>query len=175
MRTPPHCLPGSALILVAASLLALLAAACSGDIGVRRRAGLGLVAGSAPGLTGKVWTSPKQAVDFGLGIGHGDFACSRRFNPCGERTSFNLDYLWHPGRSSSPGNVLGMHAGLGARLWFYDYGRKAGDMDLAARIPLGLDLYLLDTVEVYAEVAPSLILDPNDFFVEGAVGGRLYF
>ena len=141
-------------------------------MGIERPIGVGLVAGSAPGLTAKIWTRPTNAVDLGIGWGLGEFACSDRFNPCGKRTSFNVDYLWQAGHGRY--DVLGLHIGLGARFWFWDYGAGARDFQVAGRIPLGLDLYAFQWLEAYGEIAPSLAFGPSVFFIEGALGARIY-
>jgi hypothetical protein len=142
------------------------------EVGIERPIGVGLVAGSAPGVTMKIWTRPTNALDLGFGVGLGSFACSERFNPCGQRTSFNADYLWQGGHRSN--DLLGLHVGLGARVWFWDYGAGASDFQLAARVPLGLDLYAFKWLEGYAELSPSLAFGPSKFFLEGALGARIY-
>jgi hypothetical protein len=142
------------------------------EVGIERPIGVGLVAGSAPGLTAKIWTRPTNAVDLGIGWGLGEFACSDRFNPCGKRNSFNADYLWQSGHGRY--DVLGLHIGLGARFWFWDYGQGASDLQVAGRIPLGLDLYVFRWLEAYGEITPSLAFNPNFFFLEGAIGARMY-
>jgi hypothetical protein len=142
------------------------------EVGIQRSVGVGLVAGSSPGLTAKLWTRPTNAFDFGVGFGLGSFACSERFNPCGRRTSFNADYLWQSGHGAR--DLLSLHVGLGARFWFWDYGAGASDFQVAGRLPLGLDLYAFDWMEVYAEFTPSVAFDPSVFFLEGALGLRIY-
>ena len=142
------------------------------EAGIQRPIGLGLVAGSSPGLTAKIWTRPTNALDLGLGFGLGEFACSDRFNPCGQRSSFNADYLWQSGHGSY--DILSLHLGLGARFWFWNYGNNTSDLQIAARVPIGLDLYLFKWLEAYAEVAPSLAFGPSTFFLEGALGARIY-
>jgi len=146
--------------------------AAATEVGIQRPIGVGLVAGSAPGLTAKIWTRPTNALDLGFGMGLGNFACSDRFNPCGQKTSLNADYLWQTGHSSY--DLLSLHAGLGARVWFWDYGAGASDFRVAARLPLGLDLYVFKWLEAYGEVTPSLAFAPSFVFLEGAVGGRIY-
>jgi hypothetical protein len=148
-----------------------LAAAHPSEVGIQRPIGVGLVAGSAPGLSLKFWTNPTNAVDLGIGFGLGNFACSDHFNPCGKRTSFNTDYLWQSGRG---GNPFSLHVGLGARFWFYDYGQGATAFQVAARVPLGLDLFVVRWLELYGEITPSLAIDPSVVFVEGALGARIY-
>lgn len=159
--------------LAAALLTATLAGTANAtEVGLQRRIGVGLVAGSAPGLTAKIWTGPQNALALGFGFGLGTFACSNRFNPCGKRTSFNADYLWQSGHGYY--DTLGFHAGLGARFWFWDYGAGASDLQVAARLPLGLNLYLFKWMEAYGEVAPSLAFDPAFVYLEGALGVRIY-
>jgi hypothetical protein len=165
-------------VFISAALAALFAISAGAptaratEAGIQRPIGVGLVAGSAPGLTAKIWTRPTNALDLGFGFGLGTFACNDRFNPCGQRTSFNADYLWQSGHG--PADVLSLHIGLGARCWFYDYGRGATDLQVAGRLPIGLDLYIFKWFEAYGEITPSLAFDPNHFFFEGAIGGRIY-
>ncbi|MES1172233.1 MAG: hypothetical protein ABUL77_03260 [Bacteroidota bacterium] len=166
---PKMLLASSALIL---TLVIAAPAARATEVGLQRRVGVGLVAGSAPGLTAKIWTSTISAVDLGLGFGLGTFACSDRFNPCGKRTSFNIDYLWQSGHGSL--DVLSLHLGLGARLWFWDYGNGDGDLQVAIRAPIGLDLYAFNWLELYGELTPSLAVGPAFFYLEGALGFRIY-
>lgn len=167
-----------ALGLVATAVVAagvtISGAARADDIGVTRKVGLGVTAGVAPGFSAKAWVSPRNALDLGLGIGLGDFACNPRFNPCGERMSFNMDYLVHPGRGMGDPGWLTWHLGLGARVWFYQYGQTVDTMDFALRVPIGLDLMWFGFLETFAEVAPSLGFGPTLAFVEGAIGARIY-
>jgi len=162
----------SVLGLVFVLPLLLSSQAQATEVGLQRDIGIGLVAGSAPGLTAKIWTRPTTALDLGLGLGLGSVACSEHFNPCGRRTSFNADYLWQSGHNSL--DLLGVHIGLGARVWFWDYGGGRSSFEIAPRMPIGLDLYLFKWLEIYAEVAPSVLFNPTDFFIEGAVGARIY-
>ncbi len=165
------------LVFTAFTVVALVAtwsmrAAQATEVGIQRPIGVGLVAGSSPGLTMKIWTRPTSAVDLGLGFGLGDFACSDRFNPCGQRSSFNADYLWQGGHNSY--DALSFHLGLGARFWFWNYGSNTSDFQVAARVPIGLDLYIFKWLEGYGEIAPSYAFSPNLFFLEGALGARMY-
>jgi hypothetical protein len=162
-----------ALVLATASLLSAREAHAEG-IGVTRKVGLGLQSGVAPGFSAKAWVSQGSAVDFGVGFGLGDFACETRFNPCARKMSFNIDYLVHPGRAYGSPGFLAWHLGIGARVWFYEYGTTRDDRTIAARIPLGLDLMVLDFLEAFAEVAPSLAFNPARGFVEGTLGVRVY-
>jgi hypothetical protein len=147
-------------------------AAQATEVGIQRPIGVGLIAGSAPGLTLKIWTRPNTAIDLGFGFGLGDFACSDRFNPCGDRTSFSADYLWHSRRGRY--DVLSFHIGLGLRFWFYDYGAGDTNFQVAGRMPLGLDLFIFNWLELFAQITPSVAFGPSDFFFEGALGARIY-
>jgi len=164
----------TAAIVASLASLMISATARAEDIGVTRKVGLGVTAGVAPGFSAKAWVSPRNAVDVGLGIGLGDFACNPRFNPCGERMSFNMDYLVHPGRGVLDPGWLTWHVGLGARVWFYQYGQTVDAMDFALRVPIGIDLMWFDFLETFAEFAPSLGFGPTLAFVEGAIGARIY-
>jgi hypothetical protein len=85
----------------------------------------------------------------------------------------NADYLWQGGHNSY--DALSLHLGLGARFWFWNYANNTGDFQVAARVPIGLDLYIFKWLEGYGEIAPSLALDRNPFFfLEGALGARMY-
>jgi len=163
---------GSAIALTLA-LAPRSATAAPTEVGFQRSVGVGLVAGSAPGLTAKFWIDPVTAIDLGLGFGLGTFACSHRFNPCGRRTSLNADYLWQSERRLV--DRLSFHLGLGARLWFWDYGSGASDVQVAGRVPLGVDVYASRWLEVYGELVPSLAVRPSLLFLEAAVGARVYF
>jgi hypothetical protein len=142
------------------------------EVGIQRSVGLGLVAGSAPGLTAKVWTRPMNALDLGFGFGLGTFACSERFNPCGNRNTLNADYLWQSRHGEA--DHLSLHAGLGARFWFWDYQAREMKLQVAARAPLGLDIYIFKWLEAYGEITPSLAFGPSMLFLEGALGARIY-
>jgi hypothetical protein len=163
-------------VTVAAALLIVTGVgvkrAAATEVGIQRPIGVGLVAGSAPGLTAKIWTRPTNALDLGFGMGLGNFACSDRFNPCGQKTSLNADYLWQTWHNSY--DLVSLHAGLGARAWFWDYGAGATDFRVAARVPLGVDLYAFRWLEAYGEITPSLAFAPSFFFFEGALGARMY-
>ena len=166
-------LGSAAASVVVALALCFSTPARAEGIGVSRKVGLGVAAGVAPGFSAKAWVSPRNALDLGLGVGLGDFACNPRFNPCGERMSFNLDYLVHPGRGLDAG-WLAWHVGFGARVWFYQYGQTVETMRFAARVPIGIDLMWFDFLETFAEIAPSLGFSPTLAFVEGSVGARIY-
>jgi hypothetical protein len=165
------------LLLVSSTVLGCVALGSLGvvhatEVGVQRPLGVGLVAGSSPGLTIKIWTRPTNALDLGVGFGLGNFACSDRFNPCGERNSVHADYLWQSGHGAH--DHLSLHAGLGARVWFWDYGTDTSDFQIAARAPVGIDLYIFRSFEGYGEISPSLTFGPSKLFLEGALGARLY-
>ncbi len=159
-------------VLGCTALLASSGVVRATEVGVQRLLGTGLVAGSSPGLTVKIWTRPTNAFDLGVGFGLGNFACSERFNPCGTRNSVHADYLWQSGHVAH--DHLSVHAGLGARIWFWNYGTGTSDFQVAARAPVGLDLYIFRSFEGYLEIAPSLAVRPSALFLEGALGARLY-
>jgi hypothetical protein len=161
-------------LLISLSLLATsgLALANVTEVGIERPVGVGLSAGSVPSLTLKVWTRPTTALDFGVGFGMGDFACSDRFSFCDRRASVYGDYMLQS--RHAPGDRVGFHVGFGARFWFWNYQPGGNDLRVAARVPVGLDLYLFKWMEAYVEVVPSLAVNPIVIFLEGALGMRVY-
>src|SRR5512141_800410 len=59
--------------------------------------GLGVILGEPTGFSAKLWTSPVNAFDFGLGFSIGGDRIGK-FNGSydgGSRTHFHMDYLWH--------------------------------------------------------------------------------
>ena len=151
------------------------------EVGYGRKFGLGFMIGDPTGLSGKLWVSPTNAIDFGVGFwGYGVCNCGRGL-PCDRfgyhAGTLNVDYLWQSnivrGRAQ-----LDWHIGAGARsIW---YSGCAGDcVALAGRMPVGLDLMFANPamLELFLELAPTLYVVPQlaALGVEGALGARFYF
>ncbi|HEY2900177.1 MAG TPA: hypothetical protein VGL59_06360 [Polyangia bacterium] len=172
--------------VVTAFVVALLGvaaapAARATEVGYSRRFGLGLAVGDPTGLVAKLWVSPTNAVDFGLGFQHyGLQRCDVDGIHCDyayREFSFNADYLWQSNLVKGPFQ-LDWHIGAGGRIYsFSDNNRYEHDFDLGARMPIGLDGMFRNPgfLEIYFEVAPVLLLLPLDFDLEGALGVRFYF
>jgi Protein of unknown function (DUF3996) len=151
------------------------------EVGYARKIGLGVAVGDPTGVVGKVWVSPTNAVDFGLGFQHyGWRHCDVNGNNCDyayREVSVNVDYLWQSNIVKGPVQ-LDWHIGVGGRIYFFGSNdRYEHDFDLGARMPVGLDLMFRnpDFLEVFFEIAPTLRLLPLWVDLEGALGVRLYF
>jgi len=124
--------------------------------------GLGVIFGEPTGLSAKIWTSERTALDAAVawsfvGTGwlhiHSDFLMH------------NFDLI-----SVSEGS-LPVYFGVGAYLGL------ASDLGLGARIPVGIAYHFEGApVEVFAELVPGLALLPEiRFYMGGGIGVRYYF
>jgi hypothetical protein len=124
--------------------------------------GLGIVFGEPTGLSAKLWTSERTALDAAVawsfaGLGwlhiHADFLIH------------NYDLI-----SVSKGK-LPVYFGLGAFVGF------SSDLSLGARIPVGLAYQFEDApLDVFVELVPGLALLPGiDFYIGGGLGVRYFF
>jgi hypothetical protein len=177
-------------LLLPISLVIVLATAAPSaragtEVGYSRRFGIGVMFGEPSGITGKYWLSAKNALDFGLGFGLGWYGtCDNVGHFCAyHSTSLNADYLWHPSVLARGSVELNWHIGVGGRLWLFNYGSRFVNnrdntfVDLAARVPIGLDLMFAEAnfLEVYGELAPSFYIHDGSLGVEGSLGARFYF
>jgi Protein of unknown function (DUF3996) len=167
----------------AAAVIAGAARAASAtEVGYARKFGLGVAVGDPTGLVAKLWVSPTNALDFGLGLEHYGYGW-RRCDPNGNcydayrEASFNVDYLWQSNIVKGPFQ-LDWHIGAGGRIYFFGPSyRYEHDFDLGARMPVGLDAMFRNPnfLEIYFEIAPTLLLLPLYVDLEGALGVRFYF
>ena len=124
--------------------------------------GLGAVFGEPTGLSAKVWTGDKTAIDGALAW---SFAGAGFLHLHSDFLVHNFDLI-----DVSEGR-LPLYFGIGAYLDF------ASQMGLGIRIPVGL-AYHFDSapLEIFAEIAPGLSLLPaTDFYFGGGIGIRYYF
>ena len=124
--------------------------------------GLGIVFGEPTGLSAKMWTSQKTAIDAAVAwsfVGTGWLHLQADF------LIHNFDLI-----SVSEGS-LPVYFGIGAYLGM------SSDFGLGARIPVGIAYHFEGApVEIFAEVAPGLALLPAiSFYVGGGIGVRYYF
>ncbi|MBN1897938.1 MAG: DUF3996 domain-containing protein [Spirochaetes bacterium] len=64
--------------------------------------------------------------------------------------------------------------GVGGKLLIYESG-KDDNIGLGLRIPIGLQLFVVDNLEIFGEVAPGILLIPNtDFDIDAGIGLRFY-
>jgi len=145
--------------LIFVSIVALFSA---GLIAQDSGFGLGAVFGEPTGLSAKVWTGEKTAVDGALAW---SFAGSGYVHLHADFLIHNFDLI-----NVSKGK-LPFYFGIGAFLNF------ASDMGLGIRIPVGLAYHFADApLEIFGEIAPGLSLLPaTDFYFGGGIGIRYYF
>jgi hypothetical protein len=152
------------------------------EVGYGRKFGLGFVIGDPTGLSAKYWVGSTNSLDFGLGFwGYGfNDRCPNGTGPCDRfgyhSGTLNIDYLWQSNIVRGQAQ-LDWHIGAGGRtVWF---GGCNGDcFDLAARMPIGLDLMFANPgfIEIFFELAPSFYIVPGFWVdIEGGLGVRFYF
>ncbi|MFO7651548.1 MAG: hypothetical protein R6X13_09455 [bacterium] len=134
--------------------------------------GLGLMGGNPSGLSAKVWTSPRVAIDAGLGY-------SLWY---GRALHFHGDVLWHTNSlmQSSADGYLPLYIGVGARVVMAD-DNDYPDMRIGLRVPFGLE-YVFNSVPIglFVEVVPTFDVSgvpaSRGFFgPSGSAGFRYYF
>lgn len=123
--------------------------------------GIGLIAGEPTGLSIKVWTGQKTAVDAGAA-----WALIR-----GGFIRFHADALVHSFTLQVDKGELPLYFGIGGKLVLSD------NLGAGIRIPLGI-AYLFESapIDIFFEVVPTLELLPaTDVGFEGGVGARYFF
>jgi hypothetical protein len=145
------------LLVTGLIVLVLATSAVAGNVGI------GVMAGEPTGLSLKVWSGSRTALDAAAGwsIGEPDWIY------------VHGDYLWHRYELDVEEGSLPFYFGIGARVLL----REGHDSKVGVRVPLGLD-YLFENhqFDIFIEVAPIIDLAPDtDFDVSGGVGVRYYF
>lgn len=172
-RRRPILRSGWSLLLVVA--LAWSAPAAAQSRNLVGRFGLGLQLGDPSGVTGKLWLSPRTALQGTLGVfGDGFNSAAVTVDWVYELTSM---------RPAQGGVTFGLHLGAGGAMGFGGCYRAFGsricdsDLSLAARVPFAGNLYI-DGVpaEFYLELVPTFALSPAVYGGWAAgLGGRYYF
>jgi len=148
--------------------------------------GLGIMFGSPTGLSGKYFTGPSTAIDFGIGgIGYRGRS----------GVHVHADFLWHPlSFVSDPAFELPLYVGIGGRFFNYDWYHSGPDhyhegAALGVRAPIGIAFDFNNVpIDIFVELALVLdfLVDHDDFddnfhddtlylTIDGAVGFRYYF
>lgn len=124
--------------------------------------GLGLIFGEPTGLSAKMWTSERTAIDAAVAW---SFVGSGWLHIHADFLMHNFDLI-----NVSEGS-LPVYFGVGAYLGL------ASDLGLGARVPVGLAYHFEGApVEVFFELAPGLALLPEiKFYIGGGIGARYYF
>ena len=143
--------------------------------GQERGFGLGVILGEPTGFSAKLWTSPDEAIDFGLGwsIGGDRLGKYNGNYDGGSRVHFHMDYLWHSFDAIYTDIRLPVYYGLGGR-----FNNGAGyTSSLAIRGVFGVAwLPRQAPFDFFVELVPSLqFTSPAGFGMEAGVGGRYYF
>jgi hypothetical protein len=124
--------------------------------------GLGVILGEPTGISGKLWTGQKTAVD-------GAVAWSFE-----KESSLHLhgDLLFHNFHLAKIDKAKFLtYYGIGGRVKFED------DSKLGVRFPLGIDhLFAKSPFDFFLEIVPILDLAPStDFSLNAAIGFRYFF
>ncbi len=125
------------------------------------RLGLGVMVGEPTGISAKLMAGRDNA-----------FSGGAAWSIASDVFYFQVDYLrYFYDVFPVPEGTLPLYAGVGGGATLKD------DPVLGPRIPLGLAYFFEETpVEVFAEVAPRVIVVPDtDFDVQGVVGVRFLF
>ena len=124
--------------------------------------GLGLIFGEPTGLSAKMWTSERTAIDAAVAW---SFSGAGWFHLHADFLMHNYDLI-----SVSEG-ALPIYYGLGAFTTF------SSEFGLGARVPLGIAYQFEGApVDIFAEIAPGLSLLPDlTFYIGGVIGARYYF
>jgi len=137
--------------------------------------GLGVILGEPTGFSGKLWTSPINAIDFGLGLSIGGDRVGK-YNGSydgGSRLHVHMDYLWHSFDAIQTELALPIYYGVGGRL-----SSGAGyNTSLAVRGVFGVAwLPAQAPFDFFLELAPTLqVTAPAGFGMEAGIGARYYF
>ena len=151
--------------LIAIAVLASVSTADAGPTGfggsswaTNKKFGIGLELGAPTGINGKLFITPSNAIDFGLGEMY-------HYYYGGDGLHLYADYLWHPlALTSTPAFSMPFYVGVGARLWQFEYscaGRTCtGAEAIGVRVPLGITFNFNNVpLDIFVQAVPTL-----DFF-----------
>jgi hypothetical protein len=124
--------------------------------------GLGLIFGEPTGLSAKIWTSERTALDAAVAW---SFSGVGWFHIQSDFLIHNYELL-----SVSQG-ALPVYFGGGAYIAF------SSDLGLGIRVPFGLAYQFEGApVDIFAEIVPGLSLLPDlGFYIGGGIGVRYFF
>lgn len=158
-----------------AAITVLFFLTASGINAQERGFGLGIIIGEPTGLSAKLWTSPRTALDFGLGWSLGGDRISKYegYYTGESRIHFHMDYLWHSFDAIHSTERFPLYYGVGGRI-----NTGAGYKNSAAvRGVLGI-LWLprRTPIDVFLELVPALQLVPSTGFgIDAGIGARYFF
>jgi hypothetical protein len=117
----------------------------------------GLELGEPSGLNGKLFLTPSQALDFGIGDLYHNFYVGD-----GAGLHLYLDYLWHPTElTRAEAFKLPFYVGVGGRIWFFDYACRNNICTSASmfgvRVPVGIDFDFNNVpLDIFIQFVPTL-------------------
>jgi hypothetical protein len=123
--------------------------------------GLGIIVGEPTGLSAKLWTSEKIALDAGVAWSFSENGYLR----------VHSDMLWHNYSIEVETGKLPLYYGVGAKLLL------ASELGLGIRVPVGL-AYQFEAVPVdlFVELVPGFDLLPRTRLdLDAALGARYFF
>lgn len=144
------------------ALLQMDSVQAQADTGNGGNVGIGVMFGEPTGLSVKMWTGSRSALNIGAA-----WSLAGR----NEAIHLHADYLFHNWFGDVNRGQLGFYYGIGARAIF------AGDPTFGVRIPLGLN-YVFENIpfDLFVEAVPILDLSPETKLAgNGAFGIRYYF
>jgi hypothetical protein len=141
-----------------------------GTIAQERPFGIGVILGEPTGISAKLWVSPVNAFDWGLGWS----VVGDQINGYdgGSRIDFHMDYLWHWFNAITSSERLPLYTGIGGRI-------NTGDgyeSSVALRGVFGIAWMPHRTpFDLFLELAPSLEFTPSvGFGIDAGLGARFY-
>jgi len=124
--------------------------------------GIGAIFGSPTGVSAKLWINETNAID---GSAAWSFYNTGYF-------AINANYLWHKfDLIRVDSGKLPLYFGIGAKIGISEF------FHIGVRAPVGLD-YMFSEIplDVFVEIAPSLMLSPaTSFQLDGGIGVRYFF
>ena len=124
------------------------------------RLGIGVIVGEPTGLSLKLWTGDRGALDAAVA-----------WSFTGNAFYIHMDYLMHvlPSAPRAPGS-LSVYLGLGGTLLV------GGGVQVGLRMPIGINyLFARFPIGIFAELAPGVLLMPSTAFrLGGGVGVHFY-
>ncbi len=129
----------------------------SGDFEANKKFGVGLELGEPTGITGKLFVSRNQAIDFGIGDLYHNYYVG------GEGLHLYLDYLWHPVvLTKAEAFELPLYIGVGGRFWNFDYSCDRNGICSSAdlfgiRVPVGISFDFNNVpLDIFLQLVPTL-------------------
>ena len=149
--------------------------AVQGSFAQARGFGLGVIIGEPTGISAKLWTSPVNALDFGLGwsIGGDRIGKHEEDYDGGSRVHFHMDYLWHSFEAIRSSERFPLYYGIGGRI------NSGGGYDatVAIRGVIGIVWLPHNTpIDIFLELVPALQIVPSTGFgIDAGIGVRYFF